>query len=272
MPVFVRNLALEFLVDNGSLRSDRMLEMYRNSRWREARGGFYLNHTLPSGVRFIFRAVRDGDNLRILGTDTHLTGRCVWNAVAFMNVTPKSSDALSAVVACTNREKNGVFVAHLVNAGVLPELQEGQLIAMQVVAFPILLSLYGSRREYERFAATAPGESTFPAVLADGQIFPLNFLLKHDPDIPANQKNWSLRDDIVLACGPVLDMRRCMHRPDEGSAQFIVATIVTQFGPLDVVFPPDMTGDAVCARGSYLVFSAVISADVAAEGFGHRMD
>ena len=75
MPVFVRNLALEYLVEDGVLESEKMLAMYGKAKWRHAHGAFYLNHTLPSGVEFIFRAIKEGEEVRILGTDTHPPGQ-----------------------------------------------------------------------------------------------------------------------------------------------------------------------------------------------------
>ncbi len=156
MPVFVRNLNLEFLTENGALKSDRMLGMYEKARWRQAHDAYYLTYTLASGVEFIFKTMRDGEDLRVVGTDTHLSGRCYWNAIPFMNVTPKGSDDLSALIAFTNLAQDGVFLAYLMNAAVLPTIEEGQSIAMQMAAFPQAVALYDSRDEYERAASVSP--------------------------------------------------------------------------------------------------------------------
>lgn len=271
MPVFVRNLALEHLVEHGQLDSQKMLELYRKARWRHAHGAFYADHTLTSGVRFIFHVVPDGEELRIIGTDTHLAGRCLWNAIPFFNATPKDADELSAVVACTNQAQDGVFVAHLMNAAVLEELQEGQSLAMQVVAFPFVLESYADREAYERSYAANPDASAFPMLLTDKRIFPLNFMMKHDPDIPEERRNHNLSDDVVLCCGPVLELRESSHSDPDQERSFLIATIATQFGHLDVAFVREMcTG--TCERGSYLVFSGMLSADVAVEGKENWVD
>ncbi len=267
MPVFVRNLSLEYLVKDGVLDSDQMFDMYQNARWRHAHGAFYMVHTLPSGVEFIFRAVRDGEDIRILGTDTHLSGRCLWTAMPFFNATPKEADALSAVVACTNQAQDGVFVTHIVNAAVLPELQEGQSITMQMVAFPFILESYASRKAYEQAYTANPDEARFPTLLTDKRIFPLNFMMKHDPDIPEEQRNQSLADDIVLVCGPVLAVREApFSDPERQEASFSVATIATQFGHLDVAYVSDMVLGGSFTKGSYMVFSGMLSANVAING------
>jgi hypothetical protein len=267
MPVFIRNLSLEYLVKDGVLDSDQMLEMYKAARWRSAHGAFYMVHTLPSGVEFIFRAVRDGEDIRILGTDTHLSGRCLWTAMPFFNATAKDADALSAVVACTNQAQDGVFVAHLVNAAVLPPLEEGQSITMQMVAFPFVLESYTSREAYEESYTANPDEARFPTLLTDKRVFPLNFMMKHDPDIPEEQRNQSLADDIVLICGPVLAVREApFSNPDAQEKSFSVATIATQFGHLDVAFASDMVLGPPCVTGSYVVFSGMLSANVAVNG------
>ncbi len=267
MPVFVRNLALEYLVEDGILSSDKMLEMYKSAKWRHAHGAFYMVYTLPSGVEFIFRAVRDSEDVRILGTDTHLSGRCMWNAIPFFNVTPKDADALSAVVACTNLAQDGVFVAHLVNAAVLPQMEEGQSIAMQVVAFPFVFESYDSREAYEKAYSANPDSAHFPTLLTDKRIFPLNFMLKHDPDIPEEKRNHQLPEDIILACGPVLSVRQAPGNTAEQQSSFSVATIATQFGHLDVAYTTEMVLGPPCKKGSYVAFSGMISADVAVEGF-----
>lgn len=272
MPVFVRNLALEYLVEDGVLDSEKMLAMYGKAKWRHAHGAFYLNHTLPSGVEFIFRAIKEGEEVRILGTDTHLAGRCMWNAIPFFNATPKEADDLCAVVACTNQAQDGVFVTHLVNAAVLPELQEGNSIAMQVVAFPFALEVYASREDYERAYANNPETSNFPMLLTDKRVFPLNFMLKHDPDLPEEKRNRNLPDDIVLVCGPVLAVREAPKSDETQEASFVVATIATQFGHLDVAFTGDMALGVPCVKGTYVAFSGMLSADVAVEGLENWLE
>ena len=267
MPVFVRDLNLEFLTENGALKSDRMLEMYEKSRWRQAQGAYYLTYTMASGVEFIFKTMRDCEDLRVVGTDTHLAGRCYWNAIPFMNVTPKGSDDLSALVAFTNLSQDGVFLAHLMNAAVLPTIEEGQSIAMQMAAFPQTIALYDSREDYERAASVAPPDGGQPIILSDKHVFPLNFMLKHDPDVPEEQRDMSLREELQLICGPVIDVQKRLHgEAADGGSGFIVATITTQFGPLDVAFVASMIERKECAIGGYLVFSGTLSGNVAIEG------
>ncbi len=273
MPVFVRNLNLEFLTENGSLKNDRMLQMYEQAKWRHAHGAYYLTYVMPSGVEFIFKTVQVGEDLRVVGTDTHLSGRCIWNAIPFMNVTPPNSDDLTAVVALTNLAQDGVFIAHLMNAAVLPTIEEGKSLAMQVAAFPSAVAVYESREDYEMAASQATNDNGQPIILTDRRIFPLNFMLKHDPDVPEDQRNQNLRDDIMLMCGSILDVQKRDHTDEDSlGAFFLVATISTQFGHLDVAFTTDMLAQATCRKGQYLVFSGILSANVAIEGFENWME
>lgn len=272
MPVFVRNLSLEYLVEGGVLNQERMLQMFHAARWRDAHGAFYLNHTLPSGVQFIFHVIPDGADVRIIGTDTHLAGDCIWHAVPFFNATPRDADDLSSVVACTNQAQDGVFVTHLMNAGVLQELQEGESITMQVVAFPLNLFCYASREEYEKSVGSTEGPAHIPMLLTDRRIFPLNFMLKHDPEVPPENRDQSLPDDVVLCCGPILSVRQAPPSEVGQEVSFIVATIDTQFGHLDVAFAPNMCVGARIEAGSYLVFNGILSGNVAIEGLESWLD
>jgi hypothetical protein len=266
MPVFVRNLHLEYLVTDGALDADVMASLYRTCKWRTAEGAWYGVAQLPGGIEMIFRAVREGDGMRVLGTDTHLSGRCLWNGIPFLNVTPPESDSLSAVVACTNIAQDGVFVTHLVNAGVRNDLSEGESLLMQMVAFPTVIESFTSRESYEQqYQADAKG-SRFPVLLTDQRIFPLNFMLNHDPDIPEEQRNQRLADDVVLVCGPVLAVRHMQSGEDRKDTEFIVATVATQFGHLDVAFVGGMVTGTPVKTGNYLVFSGILSGDVALEG------
>lgn len=262
MPVFVRNLALEQYVEHDHLDQDRMNGMLQAASWKPAGDAWYLTHQLPSGVRFVFHAIADGEEVRIVGTDTHLGGRCIWHAIPFFNATPKDADELSAVVACTNQAQDGVFVTHLVNVALLVGLEAGQAVAMQMVAFPFYLECFDSRASYEKSYQENRKDSRFPMLLTDKRVFPLNFMLKHDPEIADEERNRTLPDDVVLCCGPVLAVREAPKSDPEQSSTFIVATIATQFGHLDVAFTPDMCLPAVCTKGSYLVCSAVLSGDV----------
>lgn len=266
MPVFVRNLHLEYLVTDGNLDSDAMSALYRTCTWRNAEGAWYGLAALPDGIEMIFRAVREGDGMRVLGTDTHLSGRCLWNGIPFLNVTPPEADSLSAVVACTNVAQDGVFVTHLMNAGVLTNLQEGKSIVMQMVAFPTVIESWNSRESYEQQYQSDPTCSRFPVLLSDQRVFPLNFMLNHDPDIPEEQRNQRLDDDVVLICGPVLAVRHLHSGENEQDTEFMVATIATQFGHLDVAFVHTMVSGVPVKKSHYLVFSGILSGDVAIEG------
>jgi len=273
MPIFIRNLHLEFLTDKGTLISERMVEMYGKARWRLANGGYYPVFTMSSGVEFIFKTIQDGQNPRVVGTDTHYAGRCIWNGLPFMDITPKDADCLSMVLAFTNIAQDGVYIAHMMNAAVLPSIREGQSIAMQMVAFPLSIAVYGSREAYERSATSHTPDAGEPLILLDGKAFPLNFMLKHDPDKPVDKNDSNLKDDIVLLCGSVLSVEKRLHQePGQDDTGFMVATIATQFGHLDVVFTAQMIGEAACQKGFYIVFSGILSGNVAIEGYENWID
>ena len=143
---------------------------------------------------------------------------------------------------------------------------------MQIVAFPFALEIYASREDYEKTYAGNPESSNFPTLLTDKRIFPLNFMLRHDPDVPEEKRNRNLPVDVVMICGPVLAVREAPKSDEVQGNSFYVATIATQFGHLDVAYTTEMALGVPCEKGTYMAFSGMLSADVAVEGLENWME
>lgn len=264
MPVFLRNLGLEFMATKNGLLDEYMMPLFKAARPRSCELGRYYVSQLPSGVEFIFQVIPDGDDLRVVGVDTHVGGPCVWYGTPFMRL-QTDSGPMTLRLAFSNEAKSAVFVANVMNAGVLPVIDEKTRVEMQVVAFPAALEIYKDRRAYENAMTEAAekGDGT-PLIIADGQPFPYNFMMKYNPDATDEQKRKAGREDLLLLCGKVLAVEERKHGiPGHEDASMTVATISTVFGHLDVVFSKDMLAGVPCGKGDYLVCDCLISADVA---------
>ncbi len=260
MPIFIQNFSLSHLVKDGQLDSEILMDLYKNSQWRHAHGAMYMVNEGDNNLQFIFRAIKDGEDIRILGTDTHYKGKAMWNAVPFFNATHEEADVLSATVALTNSEQSAVCIAHLMNAAVLPELEQGAAIQMQVVGFPLLIESYENREMFEKAYTDEDKESPWPLLVSDEKILPLNFMLAHDPDIPEEKRKTQENIDVILLSSTVLDVER-KEGMKEGTF-FNVATVLCEFGELELIYSDKMVKEEL-KKGSYIVCSAIISADVA---------
>ncbi|NCB01781.1 MAG: hypothetical protein EOM67_06390 [Spirochaetia bacterium] len=260
MPVFIRNFSLSHIVKEGQLDSEILMDLYKNSAWRHAHGAMYMVNEGKNNLQFIFRAIKEGEDIRILGTDTHYRGKCIWNALPFFNMTDKEADVLSATIAITNNDQSAVCVTHLMNAAVLPELEQGATIEMQVVGFPLLIESYESREDFEKTYTSEDESSPWPLLMGDQKILPLNFMLAHDPDISEEKRAQQENTDVILLASVVLDVERKEGLKD--GTYFNVATVMCEFGHLELIYSDEMVTSEV-KKGSYIVCSAILHADVA---------
>ncbi len=260
MPIFIRNFSMESMMSEGSLDGDKMLELYKTARWKEAHGAFYMVKELENRMQFIFRGIPDGEEMKIIGTDTHYRGSCIWTVHPFFNATPEGADPLSALIAFTNADQSAVAVSHIVNAAVLPELAEGTGIDAQVAGFPLLLETYDSREAFEKHFSTDSASSPWPVMVPDLRILPINFMLAHDPDLKEEDKQHVEHVDLLLLASKVLGVKKVEGvTPEE---HFNVATVGCEFGHLDLVFHDELPTGKV-EKGAYIVTSFILSSDVA---------
>ncbi len=248
------------MLTDGSLDNDRMLELYNGARWKEAHGAFYMVRELDNRIQFIFRGIPHGEEMKILGTDTHYHGSCIWKVQPFFNATPEGADPLSALIAFTNSDQSAVAVSHIVNAAVLPEIAEGEGIDVQVAGFPIQLEVHQTREDFEKRFTDEPSASPWPVLVPDTKILPINFMLAHDPDLKEEEKQHVEHVDLLLLASKVLGVKKV--KGIGVGEHFNVATVMCEFGHLDLVFSDDLVAGKV-TKGSYLVTSFILSSDVA---------
>jgi hypothetical protein len=249
MPIFVRNLGLEYLIDQNGLSERALLEMYAKSVPLVTRSGRYDTYELPGNVLIIFKSIMIEDELRIIGTDTHYKGSCVWTVHPFMDVTPKHADILSKVIACSDLGHTELCVLHLMYSAALETLEKEHPISVQVAVFPFKVTSYVNRSSYEHSVQHKP--------LHDGRLLSIGFLAKRDPRTSTEEKNLKLPEDVVRGCGRVMSVvqENCSAEAHVSNG-FVVATIATLFGPLDVICAPEDNAKP----GRYIEFHGLVSA------------
>ncbi len=260
---------MESLLKDGEVDNDQMMELYKGARWKEAHGAFYMVKELENRIQFIFRGIPDGKEMKILGTDTHYRGGCIWNIYPFFNATSEGADPLSALIAFTNSDQSAVSVAHIMNAAVLPELHEGESIEAQSAGFPLVLQVFEDREAFEKEFTLNSTDSPWPVLVPDHRILPINFMLAHDPDLKEEDKQQVENVDLLLLASKVLDVKR-VNGIAEGEF-FNVATVSCEFGHLDLVYNDD-TANAPVTKGAYVVVSMILSCDVALGKWENWMD
>lgn len=240
MPQYLENFGLESFKETEE--SFRGLIGYSLKNGEAITGYYglpYYNYHFGS-VQMIVRTNprEDGDGLEVSGLDTHADGRAIWDVrIAAPDLDPDGADRLSRRVAVEKADgSGGTAVINIVNADVLPSIMEGDLIKLQVLAFPELIEYY---EDEEAFAAAQPElRNGRKFLLTEGTFFPTGLLKNRDPESPDYGKDEHL-DNIVNVRGTVQSARygRFIVKEEEYTP-YIVTTIDTCFGPLEIIHSP----------------------------------
>ncbi len=251
MAVYLANTGLQVLLKDQELDQKQLMHWFREAKKIPASGGAYYTKVLESGLSVIFRTLPQGDDLQIAGLDMHMNGKCLWRAKPLVQV--GKSEVLSISLLMTNVAEKSAFIATLVHAATLDQIDEDTLLDMQVCAFPQALDVYDSRDAYE----SATEES---GRLEDKKLLPFNYIMARDESLSEEQrKEFSDHEELMLLCGPVLAVQERDHGYEKTSCS--VATISTEMGHLDLVFASSQLRQPL-KQGSYVVARCIISADV----------
>ncbi|WP_320127403.1 hypothetical protein [uncultured Sphaerochaeta sp.] len=251
MAVYVENSGMGFLVKEGSLDQDRLLQWFKESTRIAAVQGAYYSKLFDSGLEILFRTVNQGDDLQIVGVDMHMSGRCIWQAKPLATV--GLGEPLLVSLLMTNPDETCAFIADIVHAATIEKIDEDTILSLQVCAFPQAMDVYDSRQAYEQ---ATPG----PSLLEDRKLLPFNYIMARDEKLEEKKREgYEVQEKLMLACGPVLSVDKRSHGTEDTSC--LVATISTEMGHLDLVFSPSQLGKEL-KKGAYVVASCIISADV----------
>lgn len=207
----------------------------------------YLNEQLGA-PQLILRTERNDEkkSFEVVGFDTHMVGPCKWD-VEFSGINLDSYDnqKLSRRVVVRNPvDGTGMVVMNLVNADVLPSFMEGEVVAVQVVAFPENIRYYA---DDEAYSDDQPkDENGYTCLLEDGMMLPMGFLKNHRvSDGESNEEiEDSYEDSMMLIKGTVKKIRSGVVKMGENDGPyFVLTTISTSFGDLDIAHSLDMVDD-----------------------------
>ena len=206
--------------------------------------GTYINHNLGNAQFILRTALNEEENrFEVIGVDTHSTGKCIWECRIFGDdPTPSSFGPLQRRCLLVPQDsREGMTIINIVNSEVLPSYLEGDIIKLQVVAFPVLINYFADEESYiNHQSAKYPGSKR--VILANGAIFPSGYLLNRDPRRSESERDSDL-DDHVLVRGTV---KKCFTGQavikDKQLTKFVRCIIDTDFGELELVHPYKMVG------------------------------
>ncbi len=251
MAVYLANTGLQLLSKDGNLDQKPLMQWFHEAKRIPAQQGAYYTKLLDSGLSVVFRTVVDAEDIQIVGLDMHMSGRCLWSGKPLVQI--GKPEPLSLTLLMTNASEKSAFIATLVHAAILEQIDEDTLLEMQVCAFPQALDVFDSRQAYE--AVTEEG-----ARLEDKKLLPFNYIMARDESLSEeNRQRFSEEEQMILLCGPVLAVEERNHGYRDTSC--MVATISTEMGHLDLVYAQEQLKEPL-KKGSYVVASCAISADV----------
>jgi len=251
MAVYLANTGLEILLKDGSLDQKQMLEWFKEAVRIPTKYGFYATKVLQSGLTLVYRVLAKGADMEIAGLDMHMSGRCLWSAKPLVRI--GETEALSITLLMTNPSERSAFIATLVHAATLDHIDEDSILNLQVCAFPQALEAFDSRQAYED-VTDEKGR------LEDKKLLPFNYIMARDESLSdEDRQKFAKQEQMVLLCGPVLAVQQRVHGFRD--TQCMVATIATEMGHLDLVYSAKQLAKPL-QKGSYVVASCVISADV----------
>ncbi|MDY0288152.1 MAG: hypothetical protein RBR15_04930 [Sphaerochaeta sp.] len=251
MGLYLANTGLESLVKGDSLDEEQLLTWFKEAKRIPAVAGAYYSKLFDSGLELVFRTVQQGDDIQIAGIDMHMSGRCLWRAKPLSKV--GVGEPLSISLLMTNADETSAFIADLIHAATLERIDEDSSLSLQVCAFPQSMDVYDSRLSYEE--AT---EKVSP--LDDRKLLPFNYIMARDESLSQESRDtYAQSEKMMVFAAPVLQVERREHGYKGTSC--MVATVATEMGHLDLVFAEHQLS-TVLQKGSYVVCSALISADV----------
>ena len=251
MAIYLANTGLDLLIKGDSLDEEQLLTWFRQAKRISAVQGAYYSKLFDSGLELVYRSVKQGDDLEIAGIDMHMSGSCLWLAKPLSRV--GVGEALAVSLLMTNADETSAFIADLVHAATLERIDEDSSLSLQVCGFPQSMDVYDSRASYEEATEKI-------SRLDDRKLLPFNYIMARDEGLDQESRDkYAEHEKLMVFAAPVLQVEKREHSYKGTSC--MVATVATEMGHLDLVFAQHQLS-TVLEKGSYVVCSAIISADV----------
>lgn len=278
MPVYLENLNLDFLSESEEKYKPLIgISLKEGAPIVGYYGLPYINKHFGNAqiiLRTDHNDKKDEGNVRhvsVVGLDTHSSGNAIWEArVMGIDIDKKEHDVLQKRVAVTCLDGSGMAVVNIVNADVLPSYMKGDIIKMQMIAFPEIIEYYKDEEDYlDHQPEDDDGESWF---IDDGLVFPSGFLRNRDP----NSDDFESDDDMDAVCAVRGTVKRIVwgrqkHKGKEIDA-YLRCIIDTEYGELEIVHTIEQVREEMRCNmepGATVFMVGILSGDVAIDEYDH---
>ncbi|MBR4304579.1 MAG: nuclear transport factor 2 family protein [Clostridia bacterium] len=241
MANFIENLGLDFLTETEDQIANLWSFIAQNGKGITGYyGSPYLNYHFGD-AQFILRTVinHDTQHIEVSGMDTHSSGICVWDVrISGMNITRTDADIMErrCVVHRAN-DGGGMAVVNIVNADVLPSYDEGEIIKLQMIAFPTSIDYFKNEDEYAKAQPKSRTGKSF--LLANGAMAPIGLMHNRDPKNDDYGSDDNL-DDLMLIRGTVKALYIGeIALNDQKDNAYIRCIIETEHGDLEIIHTID---------------------------------
>ncbi len=272
MPMIFDSIGLEGVFENERFFMGWLGHSIKNGRVIRGYSGDYT-HTKYGSVELYSHIVANGNQNELDGCNLQVSGASLWRVYLYPLYLKKDT---SRVVATVIDYKTGDFtIMNIINPDVLPSFMENDELEVQVVANAISVNYYENEdaladtidsikeSKYDEFM----GQRVIPAM---GTVIPNGFLLGHkvtEKQDVLEAAEYNPNDELVLITGIVkmVYIKKVLIKEEEIS-KFLVTTIDTQFGELEIVHSQSMISDSdipFIKEGAVIQAVAVLSGDPA---------
>ncbi|SDB13629.1 hypothetical protein [Eubacterium oxidoreducens] len=272
MPMMFESIDLEDVFEDEKFSMGWVAHSVENGRVIKGYAGDYT-HTKYGSVELYSHIAKNGEQNELDGCNLQVSGAFVWKV--YLGPLHLKRDT-SCVVASVKGYKTGGFtIMNIINPEVLPSFMENDELEVQVVANAISVNYYENE---DALAGTIDpikeskneefiGLKCVPAM---GSVLPNGFLCGHmvtEEQDMQEEYEYHIDDELVLITGIVKNVyiKKVIIEEEEFS-KFLVTTIDTQFGDLEIVHSRSMISDQdipFIKEGAVIQAVAVLSGDPA---------
>ena len=272
MPMMFDSIDLDEVFEDEKFYMGWVGHSIENGRVIKGYSGDYT-HTQYGSVELYSHIARNGEQNELDGCNLQVSGASVWKV--YLDSLYLKKDTSNVVAAVKGYKTGGFTIMNIINPEVLPSFMENDELEVQVVANAISVNYYENEdaladtidpikeSKHEEFI----GQKFIPAM---GSVFPNGFLRDHmvteEQDVQ-KEPEYNSDDELVLITGIVKNIyiKKVIIEEEEFS-KFLVTTIGTQFGDLEIVHSRSMISDKdipFIKEGAVIQAVAVLSGDPA---------